>query len=78
MDFFESKNEKTTHFFIGINIHDNRKEFLTAFNAGHDIGVHTWSHPYMTNKSNEDIASEVSFFPPDLSQENQLRILTIY
>jgi chitin deacetylase len=78
VDFLQSNNETTTHFMIGSNILQNPSQFSTAFGADHDIAVHTFTHPYMTTKSNLDVVAEVSFVPPVLSQENQLRILTIY
>jgi len=45
---------------IGINIAQNPTEFKTAFDAGHDIAVHTWTHPYMTTLSNLDVLGQVS------------------
>jgi peptidoglycan/xylan/chitin deacetylase (PgdA/CDA1 family) len=45
---------------IGINIIQNPTAFQVAFNAGHDIGVHTWTHPYMTTLSNLDVLAQVS------------------
>lgn len=44
---------------IGTNILFNPIQFLEVFNAGHDIGVHTWTHPYMTTLSNIDILGQV-------------------
>jgi len=44
---------------IGTNILFNPTQFLEVFNAGHDIAVHTWSHPYMTTLSNIDILGQV-------------------
>jgi chitin deacetylase len=45
---------------IGINIIQNPSAFQAAFMAGHDIGVHTWTHPYMTTLSNLDVVAQVS------------------
>lgn len=68
VNFLQSNNEKTTHFMIGSNILNNPDQFQTAFGAGHDIAVHTFTHPYMTNKSNLEVVAEVIFLsPPFLS-----------
>ena len=62
---------------IASNILYYPSQFLTAFNAGHDIAVHTFTHSHLTTKSNLDILSEVSFVPPVLSQGKQLNSMTI-
>jgi chitin deacetylase len=46
---------------IGGNIILNPDPFLSAFNAGHDIGCHTWSHPYMTQKTNDQVLAELGW-----------------
>ena len=44
---------------IGINVLQNPKEFTFAFETlGDDIAVHTWTHPYMTTKTNEELLGE--------------------
>lgn len=78
VNFLQSNNEITTHFMIGSNILYYPSQFLAAFNASHDIAVHTFTHPYLTTKNNLDIVGEVSFVPPVLSQENPTQILIIY
>lgn len=44
---------------IGVNILNFPKQFSNAWNAGHDIAVHTWTHPYMTTLSNLDVVGQV-------------------
>lgn len=44
---------------IGLEILAYPTEFLLAFNKGHDIAAHTWTHPYMTTLSNEQVVAEV-------------------
>ncbi|KDR83740.1 hypothetical protein GALMADRAFT_236093 [Galerina marginata CBS 339.88] len=61
VQFLQSNNVSTTHFMIGINILNNPTQFLTAFNAGHDIAVHTWTHPYMTTLSNLDVVGQLGW-----------------
>ena len=64
VQFLQSNNVITTHFMIGSNILYYPNQFLTAFNAGHDIADHTFTHPYMTTRDNLAILGEVSFVPP--------------
>lgn len=79
ISFLQQKNVIATHFMIGSNILINPNQFLVAYNAGHDISQHTHSHPYMTTLQNLQIVGEVRFFvPPVLTQENQLKSITIY
>ena len=63
VQFLQSNNEITTHFMIGSNILYYPSQFMTAFNAGHDIADHTYTHPYLTTKNNLDVLGEVSSCP---------------
>ncbi|KAA1466515.1 glycoside hydrolase/deacetylase [Dentipellis sp. KUC8613] len=57
--FLRQQQLHATHFFIGTNILQNPKEFLTAFQVNQDdIAVHTWTHPYMTTLTNEQLLGE--------------------
>jgi peptidoglycan/xylan/chitin deacetylase (PgdA/CDA1 family) len=51
---------------IGKHILINPTVFLQAFNAGHDIAVHTYNHPYMTTLTNEQIVGQVRLGVPYL------------
>ena len=57
--FLQEKNVHTTHFMIGLNILQYWGQFLKAFEAGDDITVHTYTHPFMTTLSNEDVVAQV-------------------
>ncbi|TFY80616.1 hypothetical protein EWM64_g3396 [Hericium alpestre] len=60
--FLQQNNISATHFFIGINIVQNWKVFNYAYDALHgDIAVHTWTHPYMTTLSNEDVVAQLAW-----------------
>jgi len=59
--FLKQNNQQATHFFIGINILSYPNEFLTAFQNGDDIAVHTWTHPYMTTLTNIEILAELGW-----------------
>ncbi|KAF9485353.1 chitin deacetylase [Pholiota conissans] len=61
VDFLGGQNDTTTHFMIGTNILYYPTQFLSAFNAGHDIAVHTWTHPYMTTLSSLQIVGELGY-----------------
>lgn len=56
--FLQSNNVITTHFMIGYQILYYPNQFLTAFQAGHDIACHTWTHAYMTTLTNLQIVAE--------------------
>ncbi|KAF9534326.1 hypothetical protein CPB83DRAFT_781801 [Crepidotus variabilis] len=59
--FLQDKGVKTTHFMIGVNIIYYPSQFLAALNAGHDIAVHTWTHPYMTTLSDLDVLGQLGW-----------------
>ena len=61
VDFLKSVGVITTHFVIGTNILFYPDVFKLVFEQGHDLAVHTWTHPYMTTLSNELIAAEVRY-----------------
>ena len=50
---------KATFFVIGSNILTNPQILYDAFTAGHSIGIHTWSHKYLTTLTNDQIVAEV-------------------
>ncbi|TFK32917.1 chitin deacetylase [Crucibulum laeve] len=61
VQFLDQNNETATHFMIGINILSYPSQFTEAFNADGDIAVHTWTHPYMTTLSNEDVLGQLGW-----------------
>ena len=60
VQFLDTNNVSTTHFMIGVNILAYPSQFLSAFDSGNDIAVHTWTHPYMTTLSNINVVAQVS------------------
>ncbi|KIK60426.1 carbohydrate esterase family 4 protein [Collybiopsis luxurians FD-317 M1] len=58
-DFLQSQNQKATFYFIGSNVADFPLEAQRALADGHEICVHTWSHPYMTTFASEDAFAEL-------------------
>ncbi|THH19768.1 hypothetical protein EW146_g1440, partial [Bondarzewia mesenterica] len=60
--FLKQNNLHATHFYIGVNIIQNWQTFNTAFQVNQDdIAVHTWTHPYMTTLSNEDVVAQLGW-----------------
>ncbi|ORY25637.1 hypothetical protein BCR39DRAFT_543502 [Naematelia encephala] len=52
---------KATHFMIGGNILGSPTVMQDALKAGGHIAVHTWSHPYMTTLTNEQVLGELGW-----------------
>ncbi|KAE9410519.1 glycoside hydrolase/deacetylase [Gymnopus androsaceus JB14] len=60
-DFLEDKNQRVTHFMIGCNMLSQPALLTRAMDLGDDIAVHTWTHPYMTTLSNEDVLAQLGW-----------------
>ncbi|KZP33025.1 carbohydrate esterase family 4 protein [Athelia psychrophila] len=59
LKYLKEQKQHATHFFIGLNIINNAKEFLaTHLTNQDDIAVHTWTHPYMTTLTNLELVAE--------------------
>ncbi|KAJ7180087.1 chitin deacetylase [Mycena crocata] len=61
LSFLQANDETATHFMIGVNLIAYPTQFQSAFNMGGDIAVHTWTHPYMTTLSNEDVVAQLGW-----------------
>ncbi|KAK7049516.1 hypothetical protein VNI00_005547 [Paramarasmius palmivorus] len=61
VNFLKENNEIATHFMIGTNILYNPGQFQAIFDYGGDCAVHTWTHPYMTTLSNEQVVGELGW-----------------
>ncbi|KAJ3322039.1 chitin deacetylase [Boothiomyces sp. JEL0866] len=55
------RNFKGTFFVVGAQVKKNPEVLVDAFNAGMEIGIHTWSHPVLTRLSNEQIVAELMY-----------------
>ncbi|KAJ3228793.1 chitin deacetylase [Chytriomyces hyalinus] len=60
-DYFARKNMRATFWVIGSNVPAFPQVLLDTFNAGHDIGIHTWTHAQLTDLSDDDIVSELVY-----------------
>ncbi|GBB90753.1 hypothetical protein RclHR1_01780020 [Rhizophagus clarus] len=54
-------NLKATFFVVGSRVISNPQILKAAYDAGHNIAVHTWSHPALTSLSNEAIVAELKW-----------------
>jgi peptidoglycan/xylan/chitin deacetylase (PgdA/CDA1 family) len=50
---------KSTFFVMGSNVLENPQILMDIYNAGHTIGIHTWSHPFLTSLTNDEIVAEI-------------------
>lgn len=60
-DFLKTTNQKATLFMIGSNVRKYPATVKRAFDEGHEIAIHTWTHSYMTTLSNEQIVAELKW-----------------
>ncbi|KAJ7479745.1 carbohydrate esterase family 4 protein [Mycena latifolia] len=58
-DYLASQKQKATMFYIGSNVMSYPLEAQRAVADGHEICVHTWSHPAMTATTNEGAFAEL-------------------
>ncbi|KIR36165.1 chitin deacetylase [Cryptococcus deuterogattii MMRL2647] len=75
-DFLAQNNisSKATHFMIGGNVVTSPQSVLIAVQAGGHLAVHTWSHPYMTTLTNEQVVGELGWTMQALSDLNGGRV----
>ena len=59
LEALAKRNVKATFFVLGMQVVQFPQFLKDAYNAGHQIGIHTWSHQYMTTLTNEQIVSEI-------------------
>ena len=50
---------KATFFVIGSNVLQYPEILMETFKAGHEIGIHTWSHPSLIGLTTDQIVSEI-------------------
>ncbi|KAL0575651.1 hypothetical protein V5O48_006307 [Marasmius crinis-equi] len=60
-DHLTEQKQKATMFFIGSNVLAWPLQAKRAMDDGHEICVHTWSHPEMTSLNNEDAFAEIYY-----------------
>lgn len=60
-DFLKGQNQTATMYFIGSNVADWPYEAQRAITDKHQVCVHTWSHPYMTTLTNDQVLAELYY-----------------
>ncbi|KAJ3241231.1 hypothetical protein HDU78_001947 [Chytriomyces hyalinus] len=58
-DYFKMKGLLTTFFVVGSQIAMFPSVLQDSYNAGHGIGIHTWSHAKLTTLSDDQIVAEL-------------------
>ncbi|OZJ02658.1 hypothetical protein BZG36_04416, partial [Bifiguratus adelaidae] len=58
-NFLAAHNQKATLFYIGSNVLGYPQAAQRAFQDGHILCVHTWSHPPMTTLTNDKVVAEL-------------------
>ena len=61
LSYLDANNLKTTFFTVGSRCAEFPKTLQVEYMGGHQIGVHTWSHPYLTTLTNEQIIAELGW-----------------
>jgi len=61
LQYLESVNLRTTFFVIGSRAIEYPYTVQTEYMTGHQICVHTWSHPYMTTLTTEQVVAELGW-----------------
>ncbi|CAG8626920.1 10172_t:CDS:2 [Paraglomus brasilianum] len=61
LDFLDKTNTKATFFVVGSRVVENPEILKRAFDAGHQIAMHTWSHPALTTQTTDQIIAEIKW-----------------
>ncbi len=59
LDFLAERDVKVTFFYIGNQIEKYSDNVYRAYNEGHEIGNHSWSHPVLSTMKNEGIMEQL-------------------
>ncbi|GAC92536.1 chitin deacetylase [Pseudozyma hubeiensis SY62] len=61
LEYLNQNNLKSTFFVVGSRVISRPQMLQTEFQQGHQISVHTWSHPPLTTLTNEQIVAELGW-----------------
>jgi peptidoglycan/xylan/chitin deacetylase (PgdA/CDA1 family) len=61
LQYFDQYNLKSTFFVVGSRAISYPALLQTEFISEHQIAVHTWSHPYLTTLTNDQIIAELGW-----------------
>lgn len=60
-DLIRTLENRSTFFVLGINVVNFPEIYTELTNAGHLVGTHSWSHPFLPSLSNEQIAAQIQW-----------------
>ncbi|KAF9354144.1 chitin deacetylase [Mortierella sp. AD094] len=60
-DYLAAHQQKATLFIVGSRAVSYQATLQRAYNEGHQIAIHTWSHQEMTSLTNEQIVAELKW-----------------
>ncbi|SNX82817.1 probable Chitin deacetylase [Melanopsichium pennsylvanicum] len=61
LKYLSDNDLKSTFFVVGSRVISRPQMLQTQFEQGHQISVHTWSHPPLTTLTNEQIVAELGW-----------------
>jgi peptidoglycan/xylan/chitin deacetylase (PgdA/CDA1 family) len=61
LDYLDEVNITSTFFLVGSRVLSRPEMVQTEYMKGHQLSVHTWSHPYLTKLTNEEIVAELGW-----------------
>lgn len=59
--YLDQQKLKTTFFVVGSRVLSRPAMLQYEYQTGHQISIHTWSHPYLTTLSNAEIVAELGW-----------------
>ncbi|KAI8903602.1 hypothetical protein EDD86DRAFT_175774, partial [Gorgonomyces haynaldii] len=61
LNVLNANGVKATFFVVGTNVVQNPSIVKRAYDAGHQIALHTWTHHPLTSLTNEQIVAEIKY-----------------
>ncbi|KAJ6464613.1 carbohydrate esterase family 4 protein [Mycena vitilis] len=61
LTYLAEKNVSATFFVVGSRVIEYPAILINEYMAGHEISVHTWSHPHLTSLTNAQIVAELGW-----------------
>ncbi|KIY49943.1 glycoside hydrolase/deacetylase, partial [Fistulina hepatica ATCC 64428] len=61
IDYLDEKDITVTFFVVGSRVIERPSILVEEYMTGNEISVHTWSHPYLTTLSTEEIVAELGW-----------------
>lgn len=61
LDYLEEQKIKSTFFLVGSRVVSRPEMVVSEYMLGHQLSIHTWSHPSLTTLTNEQIVAELGW-----------------